>query len=46
MKKITVKAVIHKGIEIMLAVALIRIFITSIGYVFEFIENIINYMGL
>jgi hypothetical protein len=42
MKKITVKYVIHKGIEIILAVALARIFVASIGYITEFIENILT----
>lgn len=40
MKKITVKSVLHKGIEIILAVAFASIIIASIGYIFEFIENI------
>ncbi len=42
MKKITVKSFIHNGIEIILLVTLARIFVTSIGYIFEFIENIFS----
>lgn len=45
MKGITVKSIIHKGIEIILAFALVNIFIMSIGYIFEFIESIVNYLS-